>query len=278
MVLFCISMIYANQGFKNPVVNIKDWKASKNIQVYGQDNLYEYINGAADAYLNYEFEKLKVIEYTRDQSSVTIEIYKHSSADNTFGIYSQERPQEGNFIKIGAQGYLEDIVLNFFGDQFYIKLNGFKLGKSKDRILSEFAKKIELRLKLSKKLPPVLKLFPLKNQVNNSTNYQAKDFLGYSFLHSAFTAEYKSESKNYKMFIISGKEKKECLSMLTRYAKTTKLKKQTFNEGFYTFSDPYNGPILMFWKGKYICGITSLKDFKVMKKLIKPLIDNILKL
>lgn len=275
MLFFSISMIFSNQGFENPAVEIKDWKVSPDIQAYGPENLYEYINGAADAYLTYDFVQLKVMEYTRGDASVTLEIYKHSTPDNTFGIYSQERPQKGNFIQFGAQGYHEDIVLNFFGDCFYIKLNGYKLGDQKKEILYAFAQKMEQKLKISRKLPSILKFFPADHQIENSTHYLARDFLGYSFLHSAFTSEYRHNKTDYKMFVITTGDKNESLTMLSKYAKAVKSKIKPDREGFYSFSDPYNGPLLLYWKGRYICGILKLKDFELMRNLIQPLINNI---
>jgi hypothetical protein len=39
------------------------WTQQNAIQKYNPDNLYEYINGAADLYLTYDFQELQVAEY-----------------------------------------------------------------------------------------------------------------------------------------------------------------------------------------------------------------------
>ena len=90
------------------------WKKPDAIQVFIPDNLYDYINGAADLYLTYDFKELQVAEYVRDdKASVIIEIYRHGSPTNAFGIYSQERLTNADFLDIGSQGYYEEKVLNF---------------------------------------------------------------------------------------------------------------------------------------------------------------------
>ena len=84
------------------------WKQSGEIQTFIPKNLYEYINGAADLYLTYDFQELKVAEYQNEKkASVTVDVYRHKTPLYAFGIYSQERLSEANFLDIGAQGYDE---------------------------------------------------------------------------------------------------------------------------------------------------------------------------
>ena len=47
--------------FKFP--EITGWKQSGEIQTFTPKTLFEYINGAADLYIMYDFQELKVAEY-----------------------------------------------------------------------------------------------------------------------------------------------------------------------------------------------------------------------
>jgi hypothetical protein len=81
------------------------WKQSGEVQIYSPANLYDYINGGADLYLKYDFQELKVADYINDQkASVTIEVYRHKTPVHAFGIYSQERLGNANYLEVGAQG------------------------------------------------------------------------------------------------------------------------------------------------------------------------------
>ena len=83
--------------------DIPGWKPSSEVQTFSPKTLYEYINGAADLYLASDFEELKVAEYGNEKkASVIVEAYRHRTPRDAFGIYSQERLPDGNFIKIGA--------------------------------------------------------------------------------------------------------------------------------------------------------------------------------
>ena len=91
------------------------WEQSGENQTFMPKTLYEYIDGAADLYLAYDFQELKVAEYLNDKkASVTVEIYRHKSPNDAFGIYSQERLPDANYLNIGTQGYVDQNILDFF--------------------------------------------------------------------------------------------------------------------------------------------------------------------
>jgi len=84
------------------------WKKTEGPTSYAPDSLYQYINGAAEVYLSYDFRELTVVTYENaNEDSITIEIYRHATPNDGFGIYSQEKPRSGSYLKIGAEGYGE---------------------------------------------------------------------------------------------------------------------------------------------------------------------------
>ncbi len=84
---------------------VTGWKRSAEIQTFSPKTLFEYIDGAADLYLTYDFEELKVAEYQNEKkASVTVDVYFHKTPTNAFGIYSQERLPNANFINSWGSG------------------------------------------------------------------------------------------------------------------------------------------------------------------------------
>jgi len=121
---------------------------------FSPETLYDYINGAAEIYLQYNFQELVVQEYENDAGAfVTIEIYRHDTPLNTFGIYSQERYFEGTFLKIGAQGYYENGILSFFKGRYYVKLSSYGLGEKEESMLISLAKTLDGQLDGDTALP-----------------------------------------------------------------------------------------------------------------------------
>ena len=120
------------------------WDQPEKPQLYSPETLYEYIDGASDLYLSYEFQELGVAEYRGAQkAAVTVEIYRHSTPTQAFGIYSQERLASAKLLDIGAQGYQEPTVLNFVLGSYYVKINGYETGAEDEGILLAFGRKTE---------------------------------------------------------------------------------------------------------------------------------------
>jgi hypothetical protein len=256
------------QEFKFPEVT--GWKQSGEIQTFIPKTLFEYINGDADLYIAYDFQELKVAEYLNEKkASVIVDVYRHKTPTHAFGIYSQERLSNANFLDIGAQGYIEQNILNFLIGPYYVKINSFNTGTEDKEILLAFAKKVAENLGEKGSLPSVLSSFPLEGRKDNSEKFISKNFLGYAFLHSAFTADYELSGKKFKLFVIEGADQKECKDMIQKYLQQTKSLEKNIAEGHYTISDPYHGEIFLHWKGKYIWGILNVSDTSLRSKYLK---------
>jgi hypothetical protein len=249
---------------------ITGWKQSGEIQTFIPKTLFEYINGDADLYIAYDFQELKVAEYLNEKkASVIVDVYRHKTPTHAFGIYSQERLSNANIIDIGAQGYIEQNILNFLSGPYYVKINSYNTGVKDREVLLTFAKKVAENLGEKGALPSILSSFPPEGRKNNSEKFISINFLGYAFLHSAFTADYELSGKKFKLFVIEGADQKECKGMIQKYLQQTKSPEKNIAEGLYTISDPYHGEIELHWKGKYIWGILNLNDPFLRSKYLK---------
>ncbi len=249
---------------------VTGWKQPGEIQAFSPKTLYEYIDGAADLYLMYDFEELRVGEYSNERkASVIVDVYRHKTPIHAFGIYSQERLPDANFINVGAQGYIENNVLNFLTGSYYVKINSYNTGAEDQEILLTFAKKVAENLGEKGTLPPILSAFPEERKIKNSEKFINKNFLGYSFLHSAFTADYGLSGTKFKLFVIEGVEENDCKEMIQKYLQQTGSPARDVAEGRYTLPDPYHGEIDLYWKGKYIWGILNVSDTSLRSKYLK---------
>jgi len=249
---------------------ISGWKQSGEIQTFTPKTLFEYINGAADLYIMYDFQELKVAEYKNEKkASVTIEVYEHKTPTHAFGIYSQERLPNANFIDIGAQGYIENNVLNFLTGSYYVKMTSYHTGAEDREILLTFAKKMSENLGTKGALPAILSSFPEEGKKKNSEKFINRDFLGYSFLHSAFTADYELAGRKFKLFVIEGVDRENCREMVEKYVQKSGNTGKNILEGIYKISDPYHGEVEFGWKGKLIWGALNLADASLRSKYLR---------
>ncbi|MCX5820138.1 MAG: hypothetical protein NT047_09550 [Deltaproteobacteria bacterium] len=246
------------------------WKQSGEIQIFSPANLYDYINGGADLYLKYDFQELKVADYVNDRkASVTIEVYRHKTPVHAFGIYSQERLGNANYLEIGAQGYSEKGVLNFLTADCYVKMSSDSAGPEDQEVLTAFAKKLVENWGGKGSLPSILSAFPREGEKKNSEKFIAREFLGYSFFHSAFTADYELSGKKFKLFVIEGTNPEDCRNMIREYLKHTGNPQDKVEEGRYQLKDPYHGGMDFYWKGNYIWGALDLADETLRSRVLK---------
>ena len=267
-VIILWSSISKAKDFKFP--EIAGWKQSGEIETFIPKNLYEYINGAADLYLMYDFEELKVAEYQNEKkASVTVDVYRHRSPLHAFGVYSQERLPEANFLDIGIQGYYEKGFLNFLTGPYYLKLSAINTGPEDQEVLVAFAKRTAENLGPKGSFPSILSAFPAEGKQKHSEKFIARNFLGYAFLHSSFTADYELQAKKFKLFVIERENRDECKNMIEKYLQTIKSPRKDVTEGRYTLSDPHHGEIDLHWQGKYIWGILNLNEVSLRLKYLK---------
>ena len=263
--LFALSVMANN----NPFPEIDGWTKSSEIQTYEADNLWDYINGAAESYHAYDFEVLHVCDYKQSEEVyVTVEIYKHATPENAFGIYSAERPRVSDFLKTGAEGYYEPGILNFIKGGNYIKMRSAGESLNKKDMVS-IATAVAASLNGSGELPKELQLFPEQGKIPHTTLFVGENFIGYSSLHDAYIADYKVEDDEFRVFVIARKTEDALDELLEDYlSKRTEMEKLPLNE-MVQISDPYNGTIYMLKKGNYAKGTINLEDRKTAENVLK---------
>jgi hypothetical protein len=241
---------------------VDTWRSDERPESYYPENLFEYINGAAEIYLAYEFKELIVSQQQKDQSekSVAVEIYDMGNETNAFGIYSAERYPDNEFIPMGTQGYIEEGTLNFLVDRYYVKLLCFECEDQSEEVLKAFSQRIVERVGEAGNLPPLLEAFPSKGLQLNSENFVLRNFMGYSFLHHGYSAKYKSDELEFDCFIAEGRNSADAEEMLQKYLEAKKSQNVTKIDLGYHIKDKYYHNIYISRIGNKLCGVIKIKD------------------
>jgi len=242
---------------------LENWTMSEDLQIYFPENLFEYINGAAEIYLAYEFKELLVAQFDYDNSdaNITVEIYNMGGQKNSFGIYSAERYPDNQFIPVGIQGYTEEGILNFLIGDYYIKLFCFGCSGDTADSLLEFSKNIEAKVAEKGEMPSLLEVFPKNGKIDNSERFILKNFLGYGFLHDGFLVNYKIDSLDFECFLIEGQDDEDAEQMSRQYIEAKNEVPQESNMGEVTMiKDRYYKNIFLIMIDKYICGVMKIED------------------
>ncbi len=240
----------ADHGIHFPT--IPGWTQSADSASYTPDNLWDFIDGAAELFLSYGFTDLHVAEYVNPAGTdVRVELYRHRSAADAFGMYSQERNPGNHFCDIGTQGYREAGILNFLSGEFYVKLSTHGTGPEAQNALESIAKAVAAHLESRSGWPPVLNAFPPAGKVVNGESYVAENFLGYQDLRCAYIAEYDG---GFRLFIIDGGTSEKSTEVLKSYLGTIGAPHPKDMTVAFGVPDPHNGKVYLSLAGRYVCG------------------------
>lgn len=227
---------------------------------YKPDSLYQYIDGAADVYLLYDFRLLLHQNFKIGAAEVTADIYDMGKPEDAFGIYAAERSSRYKFLPIGIEGYSGKGVLNFVQDRYYLKLTA--ITGSGDGLLDPLSRTISQRIG-GKKVPPALLLkLPATNRVPHSEQYVRKDPLGHAFLAPAYLTSYKWGGKEGKLVVSVGTDAagaKLRLQQLSKHFKQTGESNAApeLGEGGIRGKNSFEGTVIARTQGRYLIALLN---------------------
>ncbi len=235
---------------------LKGYKVVSDYPVYTPDDLWDYINGAADAYLALGFIDLNISEYVKGREVIKAEIYRFDDDAEAFGIYSMERSPGYGFIPVGVQGYHEEGILHFYKDRYYIKIMTHSKSRKAGGRMEELARLIDGRIEGTSKFPELLNLFPTEGRLANEETYLLESVLGHEYLRNAFRASYEVGEERFEIYLF------RCIDGDEADAMASKLAGDSFMPGDevfkYAFEDGFNGVLHMARQGSRLIVVSGL--------------------
>jgi hypothetical protein len=179
VLILCQKQILENSSLSSHLPEqIGGWITKGEPLVYEGDDLFLYINGGAEIYHEYGFDRVIVQDYTdRDSRSITLEVYEMKSPGGAFGIYTFKRSPEGETVKIGSDACLEGYFLNFWSGNVLVTLTGFQEDEETTEGLMTLAHFVAERIDNSISPPHLVSLLPDENLIQSSIKY-FKGYLG----------------------------------------------------------------------------------------------------
>ena len=100
---------------------IYGWEAAAKDNLFDRKTIFDYMNGAGEIYLAYDFRILLVREYTKKSSPpIVAEIYQMSSSEDAYGVFSQD--PDGEEVDLG-QGALYGMgLLRFWKGKIFVRI------------------------------------------------------------------------------------------------------------------------------------------------------------
>lgn len=259
LLFFAVILLSGYSSAQEPVFpNLSGYKIKTGYPVFTAENLWDYIDGAADKYLEYGFADLHVAEYKKGRSVIKCEIYRLSDHTMAFGIYSSERSPSFRFLNLGAQGYITDGAVNFFKGSYYIKIRTYSKKEKVLRAEETLAQKVEVMLTGESLMPSMLDQFPAEGKKLNEEVFISKNVLGHSFLAKAFRTPYQYGNDSFSIYISESATPEDANKTAQTYIASTGIDPVETSDNRFVLSDGYNGTIFLAWKDRRIVIISGL--------------------
>jgi hypothetical protein len=176
-----------------------DFKQRSKTKIYDKDNLWNFVDGAAESYLSYGFKKAAIADYANGTTDITVQILSFDKPLDAFGIYAENRAPDDNFINMGTEGFLAPGYLMFYRGGFFIRINSFNQN-IENSILKSVGDIIDGEIDVSNTRPIEYEKFPKSSIVMHSERYLPSGFLDSVNLLAVFTVEVKIDTLAATMF------------------------------------------------------------------------------
>jgi len=160
---------------------VNGWKKAAPPETYDKSNLFDYIDGGAELYISYNFQKLLAVRYkAAGDEEIVIDIFDMGNSYDAYGLFSHGREREDGLTGQGSE--YNAGLLTFWKDRFYVSILAYPETEGKKEIVLRLGRKLSQAIPQEGPLPPVINLLPQPDLVPESVRY----FHHYIWLNSHF--------------------------------------------------------------------------------------------
>ncbi|MBN1223864.1 MAG: hypothetical protein JXB23_11500 [Candidatus Aminicenantes bacterium] len=167
LVIFFPVLIYGQQLRLPEDGFVKGWMRHEQSRHFIKSNLFDYINGGADLFLEFGFEELTLQYYRNDQSEIGLEAYRMENAEAALGIYLMKKGKETPHPDVPARNSADRLQFTILKNNYFILVNNFDGKESLIPVMVVLAGKILAAIPEGT-ATGMLSVLPRKNLVEGS--------------------------------------------------------------------------------------------------------------
>ena len=267
----------------------KDWTLVHGPQTYTRKTLFAHINGQAELYLKYGFQKSVFAVYQNrknQEDQIELDVYDMGNVLQAFGIFSRFR-NEDRPAGIGLDSYLDDFSALFYRGKYFVMLYA---AETNPDFLRQFSKLVSSRISDPSPPPREIAYFPKNGLKPGSIQYFPEGLLGHAFLKRGFQGTYvektedkaEAKGKEFKLFMAIYEDSHEALSALNAYKEDLSKKGNVISGGIIELKtlaargdDPYQGKVFFVQKGVYLLGMLGFEEEVEAENLFFEFVKNV---
>ena len=138
--------------------DVPGWTPAGDVRVFDSESLFDLVNGQADAYFAYGFERVETRGYeSATDTIVDIEIWQVATMADAYGLYTANR--SGDAVEIGGGGDADSgRRLAFWQDRYYVRVRARQAVDDTD--LKRFAESVSAALPSGGERPALVDRLP----------------------------------------------------------------------------------------------------------------------
>jgi len=249
----------------------EEWAMVESPQTYTKKTLFERIDGQAELFFKYGFQKSVFAIYQSRKSredQIEVDIYDMRNVLQAFGVFSRFRNEDrpGGF---GLDSSLDDHSALFYQGKYFVILYA---PEPNQEILRQFCKLISLKISDPSPPPREISYFPKNGLKPGSIQYFPEGLLGHQFLKGGFQgtyvekAEVKDKDKTLKLFLAIFQNSQKANNALKDFKDDLSKKGKVSSGNIIEFEtralkgeDPYQGKVMVVQKGFYLLGVVGFE-------------------
>ena len=253
------------------------WTLQEKVTLYDKETLFDRIDGEAELYFPYGFERLAYARYSNSPSGqivIEADVYKMGSLLDAFGIYATYRRKDGADIAIGVEGTISPAQLFFYQGRYFVRLQGIGTKDPGEDTFLSCARAISKNLPRVAGGPRELESFKFSAVEPKSERYIAKSLFGYDFFRRGFIADATLKDVQVQLFLVpenSTETARKAFDRYRSYLETSGKNVQVTGPAerlSLSAVDPLYGNVFLEQDGRFLVGAIRIKDIPSAKQLV----------
>lgn len=254
------------------------WAANDPVNLYDRETLFEHINGEAELYMPYGFDRLATVTYVNLSTPdvwLVADVYRMGSLLDAFGIYANYRRVKAEGVAIGADGFILPSQLMFYQDRYFVRLQVTGTTILQPNSFLACGRAIAQKLPNNKRRPQELEMLRIPALVPGSERYITQSPLGYAFFRRGMIADAVLEGKQMQIFVIMNDDQAAAQKGFDQYRSYLLTEgrglqvKASLNLNALTAIDPLYGEVFAEQFGRHIIGAIRVKDASAARQIVE---------
>lgn len=241
-------------------------------QHFNATQLYNLVDGEADAILQYHFAHCWQASYARAGSTrtiVTATVFDMTAPLEAYGVFGSDR-QSGRPLHLGAEAVqIGNSGLDFWKGRYVVRLA--LVQRASPIILNHLASSIVRLIPGTAALPREVKVIPA-GAVPGSARYVRANYAGQSFLSHVVAARYRAAGPQSELFVARYSSAAAAQSALRTYSRRAQGNAphpmKIGNATGFSARDPYSGPYCVVLHKTMLVGVLRVQRAAAANQLI----------